>query len=136
MSKKQPEHTRQADQQNRDTIRNEDDVDQVLCDSETDDGEPEREGGDCDNHQANLPGLIQNGQTKQRTELRNKDTDEEPSHQYHKDTGPPGAEAGEKAPEWTYGLGRPDVDRAFVGEHLAKLSRDDGARNEESQVPQ
>ncbi len=64
MTRHEPEQARQADQHNGGAIRDEHDVDQVLRGAETYDGKPERNGGDRDDHQAQLPGLGQDTQAK------------------------------------------------------------------------
>ena len=58
------------------------------------------------------------------------------SSDHDQDTWPPGAEACEKAQEWTKGLVGPDVDRAFPWEHESQLPGNYRARNEKGEEPQ
>src|SRR5438067_10456039 len=112
MPTNQPQYTGQANQQNRATIRNEDDIDKVLRDSEAQDGQDEREGNHGDDHQPLLPGFCQ----KAAVELLDERNYSITGGDHHQDTRPPGAEACEKAQECAESLVGPNVNRAFTWE--------------------
>src|SRR5216684_8030004 len=110
MSTSQPEYTRQANQQNRCAIGNEDDVDEVLRDAETQDGQEERKSNDEDDQQALLPWFSEQVCVELATELLNECNHGIASGNHHEDTRPPGAETSEKAQECAKCLVGPDVD--------------------------
>src|SRR6266702_3937205 len=65
MPTEQPEHTGQANQQNRASVCNEDDIDEILRDTEAYDGHYERESNDDDDHQAARPPGTETGEKAQ-----------------------------------------------------------------------
>src|SRR5438128_1069460 len=131
MPASQPEHTGQTDQQNRASIRKEDDVDEILCHTEAQDGKDERESNDEEDYQALLPWFSEQARVELTTELLDERDHGITSGDHHQHTGPPGAEASEKAQECAKGLVGPDINRAFTREHQAQLPGDDGAWDEE-----
>ncbi|SRR5260221_332851 len=117
MPARQPEHTGQANQQNRASIRKEDDVDEILRHAEAQDRKNERESNDEDDYQALLPGFSEQAHIELPTKLLDERDHGITGGDHYQHAGPPRAEPGEKAQESAKRLAGPDVDGTFPREH-------------------
>src|SRR5579885_2401535 len=122
-----------AEQEDSSAIADEDCVHEVLSYAEAQNREPAGESNDQNNDQPLLPGSRQPaiGAVDLRAQLLDQGNHDISRRDHHQHTGPPGAETTEEAPERAKSFSRPDIDRAFAGEHQAQLAGHDGTGNEE-----
>src|SRR3989441_8009005 len=134
MSAEQPGEAGEANGQNGGAVDDEHAVDQVLGDAEAEDREGGREPDDRQDDDPLLPERaerILDVEWRQAQEELEQVDDQDGGRDHNERAGPPGAEAGEEAPEGAERLVGPDVDRTLTGEHEAELASDDGAGDEE-----
>ena len=132
----QPGEARESDREDGRAVDHEDAVDHVLGHAESHDRQGGGEPNDRQDDDSLLPEsgerILQVERRERQKELEQRH-DQVGSRHHNERSGPPGAEAGEEAPEGTQGLVGPDVDRALAGEHQAELAGDDGAGNEKGE---
>src|SRR6516225_3873815 len=119
VSAKDREQPCQANQDNRSSIGEKDNVDEVLGHTEAQDREHERERNHCQDDYTLLPRLSEEIGIELRSKLLNEGNHRIASCNHYEHSWPPGAESCEKPKKTAKGLVCPDVYGAFTGKHAA-----------------